>query len=102
MFKDCTVDEFVWAMGMVQSRTFGGDGVMIFLPFIDLINSDAAPDLSFDLRQEDGYIQCMASRDFEAGEEALVNYHGRGKPSLFSNFLAYAAPSPCGPFPLFS
>lgn len=85
----CSLDEFVWAMCMVQSRTFGGDGTMVILPFIDLINSDAAPNLSFDLRQEDGYIQCMASRDFEAGEEALVNYHGRGKPSLFSNFLAY-------------
>ena len=44
-----SVDEFIWGMSMVQSRTFGGDGTMVFLPFVDLINSEAAPDLDFDV-----------------------------------------------------
>lgn len=34
---ECTMDEFVWGMCMVQSRTFGGNNVMIVLPFIDLV-----------------------------------------------------------------
>ena len=108
---DCTRDEFVWAMAMVQSRTFGGGAEMVILPFIDLINTETAPDLDFDVRRSDemrtssarkggktssrsseahpAYINVHASRTFEEGEEALVSYHGKSAPSLFSNFLAY-------------
>lgn len=85
----CTVEEFIWGMSMVQSRTFGGDGVMVFLPFIDLLNSQFDPSLGFDVRRADGYINVHASRDFKAGEEALVSYHGRQAPGLYTEFLAY-------------
>ena len=86
---NCTAAEFVWAMSMVQSRTFGGDGTMVFLPFIDMINSESAPDLRFDLRRADGYINVCATRAFDEGEEALVSYHDLKHPELYSNFLAY-------------
>lgn len=85
----CTLDDFIWGMCMVQSRTFGGDGVMVFLPFIDLLNSSFDPSLDFDVRRADGYINVHASRDFKAGEEALVSYHGRRAPGLYTEFLAY-------------
>lgn len=86
---DCTEDDFLWAMCMVQSRQFGEEGCMIFLPFVDLINSEVAPDLWLDIRQENGYINIHATRDFQKGEEALVSYHGSEPPGLFSNFLGY-------------
>lgn len=89
MKPPCSLDEFIWGMCMVQSRTFGGDGVMVFLPFIDLLNSSFEPTLDFDVRRADGYINIHASRDFEKGEEALVSYHGRRAPGLYTEFLAY-------------
>ena len=96
MFADakptCSLDDFIFGMTNVQSRTFdGGSNVMVFLPFVDLINSDTMPDLSFDIRgSADGYINVHASKDFAEGEEALVNYAGRGsKPGLYATFLAY-------------
>eukprot|EP00325_Prymnesiales_sp_UTEX-LB-985_P035260 CAMPEP_0174719786 /NCGR_PEP_ID=MMETSP1094-20130205/31977_1 /TAXON_ID=156173 /ORGANISM="Chrysochromulina brevifilum, Strain UTEX LB 985" /LENGTH=85 /DNA_ID=CAMNT_0015920157 /DNA_START=116 /DNA_END=371 /DNA_ORIENTATION=- len=70
--------EYAVRLAQVQSRTFGGDGMMIFTPFIDLVNSEHAKDLQFDMRKsDDGYVELRASRDFEAHEEALVSYHGR-------------------------
>ena len=35
-----TKEEFYWGMSMVQSRTFGGGDVMLFLPFIDLVEAE--------------------------------------------------------------
>ena len=56
-----------------------------------MVTSERSADLAFDLRDdvESGYINVHASRDFESGEEALVNYHGNTPPVLYSNFLAY-------------
>ena len=91
--EDCTLDEFIWAMCMVQSRTFAGaaSNTILMLPFIDLLNCESTADLAFDLRDDgpSGYINVHASRDFEEGEEALVNYHGTTPPELYSTFLAY-------------
>ena len=117
-----TADDFVWAMAMVQSRTFGGNTnnghpLMVLLPYIDLVNSEVADDLDFDIRRSGGaeevkkgskkgnspnkkkdvvveekgerYISVHATRAFDEGEEALVSYHGKAPPSLYSNFLAY-------------
>lgn len=49
--SECTSDEFIWAMCMVQSRTFGGGHTMVMLPYIDLVNTESEADLDFDLRQ---------------------------------------------------
>eukprot|EP00929_Paragymnodinium_shiwhaense_P027033 TRINITY_DN15961_c0_g1_i5.p1 TRINITY_DN15961_c0_g1~~TRINITY_DN15961_c0_g1_i5.p1 ORF type:complete len:344 (-),score=58.29 TRINITY_DN15961_c0_g1_i5:41-1072(-) len=85
----CSEKEFIWGMCMVQSRTFDAGDKMIFLPFVDLINSEAQPDLGLDIRSSDGYICIHASRNFSEGEEALVNYHGNELPNLFETFLGY-------------
>ena len=41
------------------------------------------------LRRKGKYVSVHASRDFAAGDEALVSYHGRAPPTLFHNFLCY-------------
>lgn len=53
------------------------------------MNSEYEPGLKFDIqRTDDGFFEIRASRNFAAGEEALVSYH-QDKPSLHQNFLAY-------------
>merc|ERR1711862_406708 len=47
------------------------------------------PDLWLDIRQENGYINIHATKDFQKGDEALVSYQGAEAPGLFANFLAY-------------
>jgi len=86
---DCTEKDFIWGMCMVQSRLFGQEGAMVYVPFCDLINSEAAPDLGLDIQHNDGHISLHATRDFKEGEEALISYHGSKAPGLFANFLAY-------------
>ena len=87
-----TADDFVWAMAMVQSCTFGGNTnnghpLMVLLPYIDLVNSEVADDLDFDIRRSGGADEEVVKKGSKKGgpnkkKDVVVEEAERGNISV--------------------